>query len=192
MEVLPSAAVWSWIADGAGSLTNRQIVLILGVATVSYFLLSATRRRFQQRQTSPKAYAREQRSRLQSEQSVIADIEELMAQLEQFSRQMQARIDTRYAKMEAILRHADERIDTLERLLRRSEGRPVVDLTVDDSSEQDLPQPEFSEDRSMVAYRLADAGLSVQEIAAELSASVGEVELILALRRASAGAPSLP
>jgi len=88
MEVTATADLWATplIAQGMPGLTNQQIVLILVIAGVSALLLITTRRRIRQGQNSPKAYAREQISRIRSEQSLMEDIGELMAELEQFSR----------------------------------------------------------------------------------------------------------
>jgi hypothetical protein len=182
----PLAAGW---ALGASSLSNQHITMVLVIAGISILLLTATRRRIRRAQNSPQAYAREQRSRLHSERSLVADIEELMAELEQFSRQMQARLDTKFAKLETAIRDADQRVDQLDRLLRRAEGEPTVDLTVGGSEPADEGPPVASDgDRHQAVYRLADAGLTPAQIAEELGQSIGEVELIVALRKASSGA----
>ncbi len=172
-------------------VSNQQIALIALIIGISGLLLITTRRRIRQSMNSPQAHAREQTSRLRSEQALMQDMGELMAQLEQFSRQMQARLDTKFVKLECAIRDADQRIDALERLLRRLEGPPALDVTVD-SPEEPAPSMTRSEpnDRHEPIYRLTDAGLTPAEIAEETGQSVGEIELIVALRKVSS--PSQP
>jgi DNA-binding NarL/FixJ family response regulator len=194
MDVITGAAVLPLavgLALGASSLSNQHITLVLVIAGISILLLTTTRRRIRRAQNSPQAYAREQLSRLRSERSLVADIEELMAELEQFSRQMQARLDTKFAKLETAIRDADQRIDQLDRLLRRAEGEPTVDVTVGGSEPAAESPPAAADgDRHQAVYQLADAGLTPAQIAQELGQSIGEVELIVALRKASSSAPA--
>jgi len=104
---------------------------------------------------------------------------------------MHARLDTKFAKLEAVVRDADQRIDRLERLLHRAQGEPTLDVTVDEPQPEATPTPRPEDDpRHQAIFRLADAGLTPVQIAEETGQSVGEVELILALQKASAGTPS--
>jgi hypothetical protein len=94
-------------------------------------------------------------------------------------------LDTRLAKLEALIRDADERIDRLQRLTRQVQGEPALDVTVDDE-EASAPSPTRTtpaEHRHAEIYSLADQGRAAADIAHELSRPVGEVELILSLRR---------
>jgi hypothetical protein len=177
-------------ALGASGLSNQQIVLILAIVGVSALLLITTRRRVRRSQNSPQAYAREQIARLRNEQSLMQDMGELMAELEQFSRQAQARLDTKFAKLEAVIRDADQRIERLERLMRQADGGPGVDVIVDGSPDEASASSADDASRHELVFRLADAGLTPAQIAQETDQSRGEVELILALRKASSGATS--
>ncbi len=179
------------LAQASAGLTNNQIVLILFIAGLSALLLITTRRRLRRAQNSPEAYAREQVSRLRSEQSLMEEMGEVMVQLEQFSRESQARLDTKFAKLESILRDADQRIDRLERLVRQADGERALDVTIDGSppvASASLCGDDSA--RHEAVFRLADAGLAPDRIAEETDQSLGEVELILALRKASASAAS--
>jgi len=154
-------------------------------------MMISTRRRLREARNSPKAYAREQIARLRDEQAVVQDMEEVMAQLEQFSRETRARIDNRFAKLEAVIRDADQRIDRLERLLRRAGGENAIEVTVDDTSEDTADGPSMEDDpRRRAIYALADAGRTPVQIAEETGQSIGEIELILALRKAVPAASS--
>jgi hypothetical protein len=115
-------------------------------------------------------------------------MEELTVQLQQVARQINSQIDTRFAKLEACIGDADQRIERLERLLRRAGGHEGVDVTV---SDQPTSAPGQTPDRDSIRidpmhreiYRLADEGKPPPEIARQLGRTTGEVELILNLRR---------
>ena len=170
----------------ARGISNDQLVVILIIAAVSGLMLITTRRKLRRAQNTPKAYAREQVSRLKDERAVARGIEELMVQLEQVTRQMNARLDTKFAKLEAVVRDADGRADRLERLLRKVEGRPTLDVIVDDRPTDPLDsQPAEQDPQRQAIFKLDQAGLTAPQIAQEVGQAVGEVELILALQKAS-------
>jgi hypothetical protein len=198
------------LLDTSGGLTNQQIVLILGIVGVSSLLLVMTRRRMREARNSPKTYAREQLARLRDEQAVMRDMEELMVQLEEVSRRIQAQLDTKFVKLETVIRDADTRIERLERLVRESDGRPTLDVTVGDKAEDEgkpgpSPTLRWAKDGARAdepplnatgdgadndltrrrIFELADAGKSPVDIAQETGQTTGEVELILALRKAA-------
>jgi len=172
------------LAKPSTPLTNQQMVTILLIVAVSAMLLIRTRRRVREGRNSPQAYSREQLSRLRDEEAVVQDMEQTMVQLQEVSREIQAQIDTRFAKLECCIRDADQRIDRLERLLRRCEGQPTLDVTVGDGQVAPTPASPGNEDpvRQRV-FALADAGTSPVDIAQQTGHSTGEIELILALRR---------
>jgi len=197
-------------ARTAPPMSARQIALILLIAGLSFFMLIVTRRRLREARNSPRTYVREQMSRLRDEEEVVQDVQEAMAQLEQIAREVQARIDTRFAKLEAVIRHADDRIARLERLLRDAPTPPSLDVTIDDEAASgggdshgrrgtSPPSPALGPtaadadksdaDRRLI-HTLADAGRTPVQIAEETSRSTGEIELILALRKTAAAARS--
>ena len=112
------------------------------------------------------------------------DMQELLVELQELSREINAQIDTKFAKLEAALRNADDRIEQLERLIRQVANVPNLDVTVGDGPCPDPQRPASSEADSKKAliYSLADAGKTPVEIAQETGTHTGEVELILALR----------
>jgi len=171
----------------AQAMSARQIALILLIVGFSLLMMIVTRRRLREARNSPRAYVREQMSRLRDEEEVVQDVQEAMAQLEQIAREVQARIDTRFAKLEAVIRHADDRIARLERLLRDAPAPPSLDVTIDDqvpaAPEEPAGQPDA---RRRLIYTLADAGRTPLQIAEETGQSAGEIELILALRKTAA------
>ena len=93
----------------------------------------------------------------------------------------------KFAKLDVLIRDADDRIQRLERLTIQA-GRPGVDVTVDDDgSHTDLAPTDGNgdglTDEQRKIYGLADAGRTAFEIAQQTGQNPGEVELILALRR---------
>ena len=119
---------------------------------------------------------------------VERDMQNLLVELSDMSRQITAQIDTRAAKLDALIREADEKINELRAL---SDGAaPVPTSRSYDSYRLPVsPTPQSSsllanddDPRHAAVYRLADQGKSSPQIAAELGKPNGEVELILALR----------
>lgn len=96
-------------------------------------------------------------------------LEALFVQLQEFSRETLAKLDTKIRVMNELLARADARIEELKRL--------------SSSGAASAPSPAKPanplHDR---VYRLADAGKNASEIASESGLERGEVELILGLR----------
>jgi len=97
-----------------------------------------------------------------------ATMERLVIELEELSREVSAKIDTKMRTLEVLIRQADERIDVLKNLVPTSDerGRELASR--------------YSE-----VYELADSGASPGDIAKQTGMHAGEVELILSLRRGS-------
>ena len=139
-------------------------------------------------------------SSLAAQRRIENQMTELLVELEKMTRQMNAQLDTRAAKLEELIRQADERLAALEG--RTGPGRQagsrgtggvglsdpglapagVADPGVAEAG--DLPPPPIPIDpRHAMVYRLADEGRNLHEIAREVQQPAGEVELILKLRR---------
>lgn len=168
------------LADG---ITPSQISMMVVIAGLSALMLILTRRRVRRGQNSPRAYAREQIARLRQEREVQHQVQGVMVELNQLSRQINAQVDTRYAKLQAVIRHADERIDVLTRLVHAADGTPTIDVTVGDEANAPTPPAEEEDRARSHILALADAGRSAAEIARDVDKTPGEVELILALRQ---------
>ena len=172
---------------GAGAVSSSQIIMLVLAVGMLALLMISTYRRTRQRRRAPRTSARELYGKLQKESEVKRDMDQVMLELDQLARQIHGRIDTRFAKLEAVIRDADERIDELSRLLRAAEGIPGVDVTLD-REDPDQPSPssdQAADSRYGSVYRLADSGVPVTQIAQEVGKTTGEIELILALRKAS-------
>ncbi len=125
---------------------------------------------------------------LSQHKSVEREMQNLLVELSDMSRQITAQIDTRSAKLDALIREADEKIVELRAL---SEGQSSVapsraydSYRLPTSPAQPAASSVISNDdpRHAAVYLLADQGKSSPQIAAELGRAKGEIELILALR----------
>lgn len=143
---------------------------------------------------------------LAQQRSVERQMENLLVELSEMSRQMTAQLDTRAAKLEALIQDADERIARLKTLNEQAPARPsfttpgeaigqttpaaaphvptpaaipepVAVAKIDDVAPSPAIDPGHAE-----VYRLADEGKNIAAISNELNRPSGEVELILALR----------
>lgn len=176
--------------NGFGGL--QLIMLVLAIAGLSAVMIS-THRRARESQRKSKPRARERYARIEEEQGAKRDLEQVMMELDQLSRQIHGRIDTKLARLEIVIRDADQRIERLSGLIetmRREAPRPCVTSDVQDSH-QSSENPSCQEDlRHAEVYRLADSGLSPVDIARNVGRTAGEIELILALRKTKIEAAS--
>ena len=175
----------------AAEFSLRQAGLLAAVAAVCALLLVSQRRRARDREPSTSGYVRELRSQIREQGEHHRETAELAIDLEEIARRITSEVDTRFVKLETVIRHADERIEHLERLLRSGGGNSTGEWTVDDQSGQ-AGRPDEGEyaDSQAKVIALADAGLGELDIARRLKLSSAEVELILSMPRARTGAAS--
>ncbi len=203
---MPLAAV-----DSSWAILAGTLALVLAAVTML--------RRHQFRTTSLRDAAREQLARLRDQREVQAALDDLLVQLEEVSRRVAAQVETRYAKLECVIRDADQRIARLEALSRAAPPAPPpvaeprrAAAPADETAFQPglaaaavaapvaspapvaprAPAPASPADGAPAAprserfrriYEMADAGTSALAIADALQVPLGEVELILGLRR---------
>jgi hypothetical protein len=142
---------------------------------------------------------------LARQRGVEEQMNSLLVELSEMARQVSAQLDTRAAKLELLIKEADERLAAL----REATGGetlepsipPVSPVSDNGSAAQTASSREIdsAEEAALSAmrptrvdgsadpryadvYALSDEGRSAQEIARLLSRPAGEVELILALR----------
>lgn len=120
---------------------------------------------------------------LSQHKSVEREMQNLLVELADMSRQITAQIDTRAAKLDALIREADEKIAELRALegtASRATPHPLDSYRLPTTP---APLPASDDDpRHARVYQLADQGKSSPQIASELGRPSGEIELILALR----------
>ena len=170
LEIPPPSPATSWTAIG------------IGVATIVYvaFIRPLGKKKKEDPLSRPPGLARQR--------SVEREMSNLLVELSEMARQMTGQLDTRAARLEALLREADEKIATL-RSLQPGGGPPHGVLVEAKLLEADAVPMRTAEDASVAVdprhaevYDLADEGQSAQEIARQTGRPRGEIELILALR----------
>jgi hypothetical protein len=186
-----------------GINTPQLILLALLVVTIA-LTLGNTRRRLRQPGRSPSEYAREQVSRLKEQQGVKGDLEQLLIELHEAARRLNAQVDTRAARLEALIRDADSRIAQLQQTSPPSVSAPgtrsapsqagssELDVTMDGSTRDAKPTESGHAVRARI-LSLAREGRNPVQIAQDTGVPPGEVELIVALHatRGPAAPPSV-
>ena len=169
----------------SGISASQLVMLLLAVAALTLVML-ATRRRFRESKCLAPPPARERYSQLQDKSNSKRDLEQVMLELDELSRQIHGRIDTKLARLEAIIGDADRRIEKLSALVTAAEGKPASSVTFERNSPRETPSvsADVDEQRYAAVYRLSDSGKNPEQIAREVGRTTGEVELILALRKA--------
>jgi hypothetical protein len=139
---------------------------------------------------------------LARQRGVEEQMNNLLVELSEMARQISAQLDTRAAKLELLIKEADERLVALRALSAEkgdsglsdngSAARPEASREIDSAEQAALSTarpttveaaPTATVDpRYADVYALADEGRSAHEIARLLGRPAGEVELILALR----------
>ncbi len=225
--------------------TLQQWGLLCGVIVLATVVIMNMRRR-RPLDGSPRQYRREIDGATQQSIGVKRDMADLLVELDKLARNINAQIDTKFAKLEQSIADADKRIsamriliDEAKRLAEQAQPQagpqpdspasPTTDGGDDDAPASDQPgstgvtpvstskpatstdetrppdsrQPETPQQgevpnkkapatdqgkavhdaRHQPIYDLADRGLMPVEIARETGQTIGEIELILNLRR---------
>jgi hypothetical protein len=99
------------------------------------------------------------------------------------ARQISAQLDTRTAKLELLIREADEKIAAMKSAgVRIAESPASIEVKADGPSPGNPAPSPAVDSRHAEIYALADTGRGPTEIAEQLGRPRGEIELILALR----------
>ncbi len=178
-------------------MSMSQLVLLVGAIGCLAILMIFTRKRLRSSvsKTAIQTAREQNRQRLAQlgpARDTIRDMEAVMFELEELSRQIHGRISTQFTKLETVIHDADERIDKLSRLSRELRGQSTVDVVVGDTAE--TAEPKLMADKSTPqpisrhteVYKLADSGLTSMQIAKQVNKPTGEIELILSLRKTKA------
>lgn len=159
------------------------LVLAMVMLAVTYLLLRSSAKRKKDPLDSPGRMMS-----LSQQRATERQMESLLVELSEMARQISAQLDTRAAKLEALIREADEKLEQLRDAQQQGSlpieaprslpPRPVEE----DRPPMRLIVPEPVDPRHVEVYRLADQGQSAHQIAQRLNRPSGEIELILALR----------
>ena len=174
------------VLTGFNISTGQALLLGLTALAVGVMLWS-TRRRLVRSQ------GRRARPSLADEgvTDVRQQMERLLVELHDVSREMNARLDTKIRVLSALIRDADERIEHLEAAAKQvstghgSAPRPPREPSPAEGAPSDADArsaPDGPHERYAEIYALADKGLDAHQIARQTSTPTGEVQLILGLR----------
>jgi len=170
-----------------------QIVMIAAAIAILTLVMITTQRRMRAAQRVPQPSVMEQHRETAQRIKARDGLEQVMLELDQLCRQLHGRLDTKIARLEAVIRDADRKIETLSRLVRAAGGQPALEITldrVDPHALAGVTPPE--DDKHAPIYELADQGFTSIDIAQQVGMPTGEVELILSLRNARRKKGGLP
>jgi hypothetical protein len=117
---------------------------------------------------------------LSKERVVERQMQNLLVELSEMTRQITAQLDTRSQKLQLLIEEADKRIAELQRSSSPT-AMPRLEPVWSTPARPTMPADPVEESHQRV-YDLADQGQSAGDIARQLNQPRGEVELILALR----------
>lgn len=154
-------------------------LMLLAVITVIYLMMRPRKR-------DPLAGAGPMRSSLAQQKALEHDMQSVIVELNELTRQMSAQLETRAMKLELLIRDADERIaalgDANARAMPVAAEAATPSMVIAAEPVRAMRLVHDSEDRWNDVYHHADAGASIGDICRTLNRPRGEVELILALR----------
>jgi hypothetical protein len=164
--------MWIISADAPAQLSPNEIwtLVALGGFGLVYLMLLRPMMRRKDPLDKPANFAS-----LSQQRSVERQMQNLLVELSEMARQISAQLDTRAAKLELLIKEADEKIAAMKSsgngaVEVHSEAQPRIEL-------QSMPDPRHAE-----VYAMADEGRDTGDIASLLGRPRGEIELILALR----------
>jgi len=157
----------------------RWVLIVVAIATILY---TVVRPSFKKKDPLNKKASS---TSLARQRNVERQMESLLVELSEMSRQITSQLDTRSQKLEALIQEADDKIAELKRL--SSSPRPAIESRPAESYERQsllapMESPTNVDPRHSEIYHLADQGQTAMDIARQLGRPRGEIELILALR----------
>jgi hypothetical protein len=171
-------------ADAAGKGLPPYLPLI-GIFIILGSLYWMGRRRSLRGQPELRThrYAEKHNGRL--EKQAREDVDELMVRLEEVSREICGKIDTRFARLEQVIAEADQKLAALKAAIRRQ-----------DPNGDTPPFPAAIDPTHLEVCRRFGQGQAVVAISRDMGLAPGEVELIVSLERSrkaaeAADAPKL-
>jgi len=193
MDASLNPTVWTPLLSAfgfSGMNALQMVMLVLAVVALAVLLLS-TRGKLRARQQTPASTVRERYAELSGETSTRRDLEAVMLELDNLSRRVHGQLDTKFVKLETVIRDADERIERLTQLLQMAKSAPVCDVLIGAGTTGEPYSSvgsDLRENPHAAVYRMADAGETARAIAEAVDKPLGEIELILALRESASTA----
>lgn len=151
--------------------TTRWWLIIAISLTVFYLIMRPRRRKSKDAQPA-------RPGSLASQRNVERDMNNLLVELSEMARQITAQLDTRTAKLELLMKEADQKLAELRGAVKSTASSPSP---VTATMRMEIPLPDVDAKYEEI-YSLSDQGHTAHDIAHQLDRPHGEIELILALR----------
>ena len=173
------------VSESEGITIPFQTLVLMGGALLLVFLAIAAMMYTQMKIARKNAAVLPPRDRIEEIKSRAAGTNQLdthMVELLDTAKNLNAALDNKAARLEALILEADERIAVMHG------GAMLDDQRVIENNDRRENEPPTADQLAAVdpivadIYRLADDGYSSVEIAQRLDETIGKVELILALR----------
>ncbi len=169
-------------------------LLAFGVLILVMIMIRMLKRNLSRNATAKEGTPRERLDQLRAQASAISPVDTYEAEAEELTRRLSAIMDNKAARLELLIEEADDRLARLDRasLGASVQTRPMEHdagafRTSAPEPARTAPPPERHVDPTQrQIYELADSGLGPVEIAQRLDQPIGQVELILNLRRRGA------
>lgn len=182
-------------ASGMTSLLPGAL-MAFGVLVLIMIMIRMLKRNLSRNAPAQEGTPRERIERIRAEASARSPTESFQADAEELTRRLGAILDNKAARLELLIEEADDRLAKLDRanLGASVQTRPVEHdagafrATVPEPVRAAPPPPAEAQidPTQRQIYDLADSGLGPVEIAQRLDQPIGQVELILNLRRRGA------
>ncbi|MCI0652810.1 MAG: hypothetical protein L0Z55_13105 [Planctomycetes bacterium] len=192
--------------------TILPFVIVIAIVVVAVTLSRVSRRQryyAPSREPSPPEPRIARAGESRAAASAVAELDQAMVQIQELTREIEARLDTRVRHATRILDESQKVIVRLEQALARARGMAMPEgvtgaaplegferpgaknsplgkhvdvVSLPPSAAAAPPAPHEVAER---VHRLASEGMTAQEISARLQVPIGEVELHLSLKRTS-------
>lgn len=173
------------LAQETGLLPDRWWVWVLVLAGV--ILLMVLPRRLAKRSR----ILDDPTHKMTPQESLRRSMDELLVELQETAREINATIDTKMIALNRLIEEADRRIETLRELRRPGAVPPGGAKSTLAGDEKPLGEEAVKRrELEREIYRLADEGKTELEIARMTGTPRGEVELVLSLRTTGGAGPS--
>ncbi len=177
-------------------------VFVLLFVVVATFMMLIMIRRGRRPTVGAREQAQQKMSELRDQTEIRDSMDKLLVRLEEYSREVNGQLDTKFVRLEQVIQDADDRIARLQSVIGEHDKRlgrlvatrrklrprsePKKQISVDSSEAAVAPSGDANsaDPRYKNVYDLADAGSSPIDIAERLGIPAGEIELILNLRSA--------
>ncbi len=188
------------IATMPDDIPMENWAIVLFFVVVATFMMLIMIRRARRPAVTGREKARQQMSRLRDEAEIRDSMDKLLIRLEEYSREVNGQLDTKFVRLEQVIQDADDRISRLGAVIEehdkrlthlvqtrrriRTRSEPDAEKAPDSSAVAPSSDANSGDPRYKNVYDLADAGSSSVDIAERLGMPAGEIELILNLRSA--------